>query len=76
MRRQDLAPAYAVSGSIYVLDSRRSAARREQGSGATQFPDEKVGAGLVDGIHAMDIDTELDFRFAESLAVDDRAKAK
>jgi CMP-N,N'-diacetyllegionaminic acid synthase len=68
-RRQDLPPAYAVSGSLYLWT--RSALLRRTGancSGATQFPDERVGAVFVDGLHAVDIDTELDLRVANALA--------
>lgn len=76
-RRQDLPPAYAISGSIYGW-TRDALLRRQKGdcSGATQFSDEKVGAVLVDNIHAVDIDTELDFKFAEFLATDYLPKNK
>jgi N-acylneuraminate cytidylyltransferase/CMP-N,N'-diacetyllegionaminic acid synthase len=68
-RRQDLPAAYAISGSIYAW--MRPALLRRSGpeaSGATQFPDERVGAVVVDGAYSLDIDTELDFKIAECLA--------
>lgn len=76
-RRQDLPPAYAISGSLYAW-THNALARRREGvcSGATQFPDEKVGAVMIDGIYAVDIDTELDIKLAEFLAADYRAKSK
>ena len=75
-RRQDLPPVYAMNGSLFLV--RREALLRRQtvsASYATQFSDERMGAVLVEGINAVDIDTELDFKFAELIACEMATKA-
>jgi CMP-N,N'-diacetyllegionaminic acid synthase len=66
-RRQDLPPTFAVSGSVYVW-TRAALLRREQAGGATEFPDERVSPIIVEGAHALDIDSEFDFQLAELVA--------
>ena len=68
-RRQDLPKVYHTDGSIFIW-SRDAIIRRasQPSSGATQFKDENVGTIISSGYHCIEIDTELDFDFAEFIA--------
>lgn len=58
-RSQDLPEFYRLNGAIYLID--RTLFCRE----LTLFPNEKTFAFLMEDKFSIDIDTELDYRFAE-----------
>ena len=66
--RQDLPPVYQTNGSLYAITVNALERRRGELAGfTTQFPEETVRPLLVTMEEAVDIDTELDFAFAEWL---------
>ena len=69
--RQGLPPVYQTSGSLYAITVDSLERRRGKVAGfITQFPGETVRPLLLTREEAVDIDTKLDFAFAEWLVTE------